>query len=68
MSGLCRYIGREDMLMFLTKKEVDVIFPFMEDTPGGGRIYEPSFLEWVVSFPDKLFVRYFFACLFRKCT
>lgn len=48
--GCClSYIEEEDLLRFMIKEEVDLVFPLFDGAAETGRITRKAFTEWVVS-------------------
>ncbi|KAJ4882980.1 Mechanosensitive ion channel protein 10 [Raphanus sativus] len=45
---LCSYIEEEDLLRFMIKEEVDLVFPLFDGAAETGRITRKAFTEWVV--------------------
>ena len=43
------YIEEEDLLRFMIKEEVDLVFPLFDGAAETGRITRKAFTEWVVS-------------------
>lgn len=43
------YIEEDDLLRFMIKEEVDLVFPLFDGAAGTGKITRKAFTEWVVS-------------------
>lgn len=47
--GANRYIDEEDLLRFMIREEVDIVFPLFEGAESG-RIERKALTDWVVSY------------------